>query len=106
VLQNHGDIPSLGFRIGNLAYSADIKRLPDASIPSMMGLDIWIVDALRRTPHPSHFDLGEALAWIERLKPKRAILTNLHTDMDYGTLRRELPSHVEPGFDGLRISAS
>ena len=98
VLQEHGDIPSLGFRFGNVAYSADIKALPPASIAAMAGLDVWIVDALRRTPHPSHFNLDEALDWIARVKPKRAILTNLHSDLDYETLRTSLPPHVEPGL--------
>jgi phosphoribosyl 1,2-cyclic phosphate phosphodiesterase len=105
VLQRHGDIPSLGFRFGNVAYSADIKTLPDASLPLMAGLDVWIVDALRQAPHPSHFNLVEALAWIERVKPQRAILTNLHSDMDYATLRRELPAGVEPAFDGMQFVA-
>jgi phosphoribosyl 1,2-cyclic phosphate phosphodiesterase len=106
VLQDHGDIPSLGFRIGNVAYSADIKGLPDESLGLMQGLDVWIVDALRRPPHPSHMNLDEALQWIARVKPKRAILTNLHTDMDYATLKAELPPHIEPGFDGMSFSVS
>ena len=105
VLQNHGDIPSLGFRFGNLAYSADIKNLPTESIGALAGLDVWIVDALRKAPHPSHFNLDEALAWIARIKPKRAILTNLHTDMDYASLRSHLPPGVEPGFDGMSFAA-
>jgi phosphoribosyl 1,2-cyclic phosphate phosphodiesterase len=104
ILQNHGDIPSLGFRIGNVAYSADIKYLPDESLPLMAGLDVWIVDALRRAPHPSHLNLDEALYWIDRVKPKRAVLTNLHTDMDYATLTAELPKHIVPGFDGMTFS--
>ena len=106
VLQNHGDIPSLGFRFGNVAYSADIKGLPDEGVAALAGLDVWIVDALRRSPHPSHFNLEEALAWIARIKPKRAILTNLHTDMDYASLRAHLPPGVEPGFDGMRFAAA
>ncbi len=69
-------------------------------------LDVWIVDALRKTPHPSHFNLDEALAWIARIKPKRAILTNLHTDMDYASLRAHLPAGVEPGFDGMSFAAA
>jgi phosphoribosyl 1,2-cyclic phosphate phosphodiesterase len=101
VLQEHGDIPSLGFRIGNVAYSADIKNLPEESLALMAGLDVWIVDALRKSPHPSHLNLAEALDWIARVKPKRAILTNLHTDMDYATLRAELPPNVEPAYDGM-----
>jgi phosphoribosyl 1,2-cyclic phosphate phosphodiesterase len=106
VLQNHGDIPSLGFRFGNVAYSADIKSLPAESIGALAGLDVWIVDALRKSPHPSHFNLEEALAWIARIKPKRAILTNLHTDMDYASLRTQLPPGVEPGFDGMTFAAA
>lgn len=101
VLQDHGDIPSLGFRIGNVAYSADIKSLPDDSLPLMAGLDIWIVDALRKAPHPSHMNLAEALDWIAHVKPKHAILTNLHSDMDYAELCATLPKHIEPGYDGL-----
>jgi phosphoribosyl 1,2-cyclic phosphate phosphodiesterase len=103
VLQQHGDIPSLGFRFGKVAYSADIKSLPDSSIATMSGLDVWIVDALRFAPHPSHMNLDEALAWIERLGPKRAILTNLHSDMDYEALRAKLPQHVVPAYDGMQF---
>ena len=101
VLQAHGDIPSLGFRFGNVAYSADIKSLPADSLAAMAGLDVWIVDALRRPPHPSHFNLDEALEWIARVKPKRAILTNLHSDMDYAALQASLPAGVEPAYDGM-----
>jgi phosphoribosyl 1,2-cyclic phosphate phosphodiesterase len=101
VLQMHGDIPSLGFRFGNVAYSADIKGLTAESMDALGGLDVWIVDALRKSPHPSHFNLDEALDWIRKVKPKRAILTNLHTDMDYATLCEELPAGVEPGYDRM-----
>jgi len=104
VLQEHGDIPSLGFRFGNLAYSADIKGLPADSIAALSGLDVWIVDALRKSPHPSHFNLDEALDWIARVKPKRAILTNLHTDMDYAALRAHLPATVEPAYDRMSVT--
>lgn len=103
VLQEHGDIPSLGFRIGNVAYSADVKNLPEESLPLMQGLDIWVVDALRKAPHPSHFNLDEALSWIDRVRPKRAILTNLHTDLDYAALRASLPAHIEPAYDGMQF---
>ena len=103
-MQDHGDIASLGFRFGKVAYSADIKSLPPESILAMAGLDVWIVDALRRPPHPSHFNLDEALDWIARIKPKRAILTNLHSDLDYEALRAMLPSNVEPSFDMLSFA--
>ncbi len=99
----HGTIQALGFRIGGLAYTPDLNGVPEPSLKSLEGLDTWIVDALRPTPHPSHFSLPETLQWIERLKPKRAILTNLHIDMDYATLARTLPQGVEPAHDGLRV---
>jgi len=101
--QDHGDIASLGFRVGGVAYSSDLRDLPAESILVLKGLDLWIVDALRYKPHPSHFSVDEALDWIKRLAPRRAILTNLHSDLDYADLRRRLPSHVEPAYDGLRV---
>jgi phosphoribosyl 1,2-cyclic phosphate phosphodiesterase len=104
ILQHHGDIPSLGFRFGNFGYSCDLKDMPDESAAALVGLDVWVVDALRYKPHPSHFSLAETLAWIERLKPKRAILTDLHADLDYETLRKELPSHIEPAYDGISVT--
>ena len=104
VLQDHGDIPSLGFRFGNVAYSADLVGLPDESAAALLGLDLWIVDALRHTPHPSHFSLSQALEWVGRLKPKRAVLTNMHTDLDYDALRETLPAGVLPGYDGMQIT--
>ena len=103
--QVHGDIPSLGFRFGAVAYSSDLSDMPDASAEALTGLSVWIVDALRYSPHPSHFSVTDALAWIERLKPSRAILTNMHTDLDYAVLRTELPAHVEPAYDGMRFAA-
>jgi phosphoribosyl 1,2-cyclic phosphate phosphodiesterase len=103
ILQVHGDIDSLGFRFGNFAYSCDLSDLPEQSVAALEGLDVWVVDALRYKPHPSHFCLEETLRWIERLKPRRAILTNLHNDFDYDKLRAELPPNVEPAFDGITI---
>ena len=100
----HGEISALGFRIGALAYTPDLNDIPDASLPFLEGLDVWIVDALRYTPHPSHFSVDEALSWIERMRPRRAILTNLHTDLDFETLRHRLPENVEPAHDGMRIT--
>ena len=99
--QIHGTIDSLGFRFGNTAYSSDISELPEESYAMLEGLDCWIIDALRRDPHPTHFHLDKALAEIERFKPKQAILTNLHIDMDYRQLCNELPKNVIPAFDGL-----
>jgi phosphoribosyl 1,2-cyclic phosphate phosphodiesterase len=103
VLQRHGDIPSLGFRFGNLAYSPDISDMPEETIAQLQGLDVWIVDALRPQPHPSHFHLKRALEWIDRLRPRRAILTHMTAELDYATLRRDLPAHIEPAYDGMIV---
>jgi phosphoribosyl 1,2-cyclic phosphate phosphodiesterase len=100
-LQNHGDMDTLGFRFGNVAYSPDVKGIPPESYPYLEGLDVWIVDALRYTDHPSHYTLDEALAAIAEVKPKRAILTHMHIDLDYETLCRKLPEGVEPAYDGM-----
>jgi phosphoribosyl 1,2-cyclic phosphate phosphodiesterase len=102
---HHGQTDALGFRFGAIAYTPDVNAIPEESLPALQELDIWIIDALRRTPHPTHLSLSEALAWIERMKPRRAIVTNLHTDLDYAALKAELPENVEPAYDGLRLSA-
>lgn len=104
VSQWHGAIRSLGYRIGNLAYSPDISDIPEASIPYLEGLDVWIVDALRYTPHESHFSVKQAVTWAERLKPKRTILTHMTSELDYATLAKQLPEGVEPAFDGMVIA--
>jgi phosphoribosyl 1,2-cyclic phosphate phosphodiesterase len=103
VPQEHGETGSLGFRIGNLAYSPDIAHLPEDSVPMFRGLDVWILDALRYTPHPTHFSVKQALEWVDHLEPKRAILTHLNVELDYDTLCRELPDHVEPAYDGMVV---
>ncbi len=101
----HGDIEALGLRFGGIAYSPDVSAIPDESVSAFADLDLWIIDALRLTPHPTHFSLDEALAWIERMKPKRAVLTNLHTDLDYAALSKRLPAGIIPAFDGLTLEA-
>lgn len=102
--QIHGDIDSLGFRIGGLAYSCDISGIPDETLPVLSGLGVWIVDALRYKPHPSHFSVSETLAWVERLKPERTVLTHMHSDLDYAKLKAALPVGVEPAYDGMEIA--
>jgi len=99
----HGDIDAMGFRFGSIAYAPDVSRMPEESLPVLEGLDVLILDALRYTPHPTHFSVSEALELIDRVKPKRAVLTNLHTDLDYEALRGKLPPHIEPAYDGLEI---
>lgn len=102
--QEHGQIRSLGYRFGPVAYSSDVNGLDEAALAALEGVECWIVDALRYTPHPSHAHVGQALEWIARVKPKRAILTNLHVDLDYEKLRCELPAGVEPAYDGMTIN--
>ena len=101
--QIHGDITSLGFRFSNLAYSPDVSDLSEASAALLEGLDVWVVDALRYTPHESHFSVKDTLRWVARLKPKRTILTHMTSELDYETLRRDLPAGVEPAFDGMQV---
>ncbi|MCB1516057.1 MAG: MBL fold metallo-hydrolase [Hyphomicrobiaceae bacterium] len=101
--QAHGHITSLGFRVGDLMYSCDLSDIPTETLPHLKGLQTWIVDALRPVPHPSHFSLSDALEWIDRVAPERAILTNLHVDMDYEWVSANTPFHVEPAYDGLKV---
>lgn len=101
---SHGEIDALGFRIGNFAYTPDLNGIPVESERYLRELDLWVVDALRYTPHPSHFSVPETLDWIEKLQPKRAILTNLHTDIDFEQIRHKLPPHIEPAYDGMRLA--
>lgn len=100
----HGSIDALGFRIKSLAYLPDVADIYDAAWPALGDLDIWIVDALRRTPHPTHAHLDRALKWIERAAPRRAVLTNMHIDLDYAELLAETPDHIEPAYDGMCLT--
>ena len=99
--QDHGSMRSLGYRFGSMAYSSDVVDLPEESFKALEGLETWVLDALRYTPHPTHAHVDRALEWIARVKPRRAILTNLHIDLDFSELARRLPSGVEPAHDGL-----
>ena len=101
--QDHGHIRSLGFRFGAVAYSNDTVGLPPETFAQLEGLDLWMVDALRKTPHPSHAHLERSLGWAEALRPKRTVLTNMHVDLDYASLKAELPKGVEPAYDGWRL---
>ncbi|WP_140985265.1 MBL fold metallo-hydrolase [Asticcacaulis tiandongensis] len=101
--QAHGPIRSVGYRIGDVAYSSDISDLPESSFDILRGVKVWIVDALRYKPHPTHAHLDKTLSWIERVRPERAILTNLHQELDYEVLRQQLPAGVEPAYDQMTI---
>ncbi|RYF04088.1 MAG: MBL fold metallo-hydrolase, partial [Oxalobacteraceae bacterium] len=105
--QPHGGTQSAGLRFeangGVIGYATDLSGMTDAMVELYTGLDVWVVDALRRRPHPSHLDLPSVLGWIEQLRPKHVALTHMDQSMDYATLVRELPDGVEPGFDGLEL---
>ncbi|MDQ1848252.1 MBL fold metallo-hydrolase [Gemmobacter fulvus] len=100
-LADHGSIDALGFRIGDLAYLPDVVAIPETSWPLLTGLEIWVLDALRRKPHPTHAHLALSLEWMARAKPTRGVLTNMHLDLDYATLAAELPDHICPAYDGM-----
>ncbi len=99
----HGEIPALGFKMGGFVYLPDVSAVPDEIKDRLHGLDILILDALRYKPHPSHFNLADALELIAEVKPRKAVLTNLHNDLDYEELRTALPDGVVPAFDGMII---
>jgi phosphoribosyl 1,2-cyclic phosphate phosphodiesterase len=98
--QDHGGMTSYGFKFGPAAYSNDVVELTDETLASLEGVGLWIVDALRYRPHPTHAHVEKSLAWIARVKPQRAVLTNLHVDIDFKTIAGELPAGIEPAFDG------
>jgi len=104
--QDHGGVRCVGYRFGSVAYSCDVVALPEAAFDALAGVSVWIVDALRYAPHPTHAHLERTLEWIARVRPERAILTNMHIDMDFNTLSHELPLGVEPAFDGLRFETA
>lgn len=99
--QVHGDITSLGFRVENIAYCPDVSGIPETTALRLNRLELLIVDALQYRRHPSHFSLGEALEWIDRLKPRQAVLTHMHIPLDYETVLAETPDNVQPAYDGL-----
>jgi len=103
-LQRHGSTWSLGYRFGGLAYSPDVSDFPEESLAALEGLDVWILDALRYTGHPSHLSVDQAVSWVRRMAPKRAIFTHMHVDLDYETLKQQLPEGIEPGHDGMVIA--
>lgn len=101
--QDHGFSATLGFRIGPFGYSTDVTELDEAAFAALAGVELWIVDCLRREPHPTHSHLAKTLEWIARLRPRRAVLTHMDQNFDYRELSAELPPGVEPGYDGLAI---
>jgi phosphoribosyl 1,2-cyclic phosphate phosphodiesterase len=106
IAQDHGGSVSLGFRIGDFAYCNDVVDLEDAAFDALAGVDVLVVDALRYAPHPTHAHLAKTLDWIARVSPRRAILTNMHVDLDFSRVAAETPPHVEPAVDGLSVETT
>ena len=103
ILQVHGNINSYGFRIGDFAYCSDVSDFPEGQLSKLQGLDLLVIDCLQYRFHPSHLSLDQSLGWISRIAPKRAVLTHMHTPLDYDTVMAETPEHVEPAYDQMRI---
>ena len=101
--QDHGSVRSVGYRIGPVGYCSDVVALPPEAMEALAGVEVFIIDALRDTPHPTHAHVARALEWIAELKPDRGVLTNMHSDLDYNELRGRLPPGVEPAYDGLVV---
>jgi phosphoribosyl 1,2-cyclic phosphate phosphodiesterase len=99
----HGTVPILGYRVGPLAYITDASAIPEGSLPLLAGLDVLVINALRRKPHPTHFTLDQALSAIARIAPRRAYLTHISHDLDHASLAAELPPGVVPAHDGLGV---
>lgn len=103
-LVNHGGMDALGFRFSDVAYLPDVASIPDGVWPHLENLTCWIVDALRREPHPTHSHLDQTLGWIKDMAPKSAVLTNMHNDLDYRTIAAETPDHIAPAYDGMVLT--
>lgn len=101
VLQIHGDIHSLGFRVGNVAYCTDVNEFPEETPAHLKNLDVLIIDALQYRTHPSHFSVDEAVEWSQKLGAKRVILTHMHIPLDYDEVSKYTPENVEPAYHGL-----
>jgi phosphoribosyl 1,2-cyclic phosphate phosphodiesterase len=104
--QDHGFSATLGFRFGPVAYTTDVVELSEGAFEILKGVRLWIIGTLVDHPHPTHCDVDKALAWIDRIAPRRAVLTHLGGDLDYATLAARLPAGVEPAYDGMRMEVS
>lgn len=103
-LVDHGNIPALGYRFADIAYSPDMNDIPRASLAQLQNLKLWIIDGLRWAPHPSHTNVEQALSWLALMKPQRGVITNMHTDIDYEVLRQKLPPDIVPAYDGMQLT--
>lgn len=103
ILQYHGDGLSMGYRIGDFAYSTDVKSMDEQGFEALKGVKTWVIGVVTPNPNNKHITLVEALEWIERIKPERAFITHMGTSMDYAELCKTLPPHIRPVYDGMVI---
>ncbi len=101
---DHGDMDALGFRFGKIAYTPDLHAIPPESAPFLEGLDLWIIDSLRYQRHGTHLSVDQALEFVAQFGARRAILTDLHVDLDYDELQARLPENVTPAYDGMTVA--
>jgi phosphoribosyl 1,2-cyclic phosphate phosphodiesterase len=99
----HGNLPILGFRFRDTAYLTDVSEIPESSFPLLDGLNVLIIDALRHKPHPTHLSLAQALAMVERVKPRRALLTHIAHELGHEQTNAVLPANVRMAYDGLKL---
>ena len=100
----HGMIKATGYLFNNVAYISDCNKIPNSSLKNLYKLDFLIIDCLKMEKHPSHFCYQEVLDLVKLIKPKKTILTNLHTDLDYESLNRRLPKNIVAAYDGINFS--
>ena len=100
----HGMINATGYLFEKVAYLSDCNRIPKNSLKYLYGLNYLILDCLKIDKHPSHFNYEEALKLVKLVKPKKTVLTNLHTDLDYNDLKKKLPKNIVPAYDGMSFN--
>lgn len=100
---DHGSVPCSGVRIGPLAYTPDVLTMPDSAFDAISGVNVWIADALRDKPHPTHSHFDQTLGWLKRAQVRHGVLTNMHIDLDYRATLARCPDSVRPGYDGLKL---
>jgi len=99
----HAEMVVLGYRMGRFAYLTDCNMIPDKSRELLTGLDVLVLDALRRKPHVAHFSLQEAIKEAHKIKAKRTVFTHIGHDLDHQKTNEQMPGNMELAYDGLVI---
>ena len=104
--QDHGFMPTMGLRVGSFAYSTDVVTLDEAALEAVAGVDTWVVDCFQRQRHKTHANVEQVIAWRDRVKPRRMVLTHMGFDVDWAWLKQRLPDGIEPGHDGMVLEVA